>query len=220
MKKWKLTITIFTFGTILFSPKVSAQNLSNLSASTSKLPLLAQSPPKDAVVYFHRGLNRYTFGDIPGAIAEYNQALILHPNFAEVYYQRGISRHKLRDLQGAMADFNQAINISSNYPGIYNNRGLARHDLKDYQGAMADFNQALLLNPNFPEAYQNRAITRNALGDKQGAISDLNAAANLFQTQKRMKNYQEVLDLIKNHLSQPNGNRYNKKLDSQSELLD
>ncbi|MFO5493542.1 MAG: hypothetical protein ACLBM6_13580, partial [Cuspidothrix sp.] len=69
MKKWKLTITIFTFGTILFSPKVSAQNLSNLSA---------QSPPKDAVVYFHRGLNRYTFGDIPGAIAEYNQALILH----------------------------------------------------------------------------------------------------------------------------------------------
>ena len=113
----------------------------------------------------------------------------------------------MRDLQGAVADFNQAINISSNYPGIYNNRGLARHDLKDYQGAMADFNQALLLNPNFPEAYQNRAITHNALGDKQGAISDLNAAANLFQTQKRMKNYQEVLNLIKAHLMQPNGNK-------------
>jgi len=95
--------------------------------------------------------------------------------------------------------------LSPRQPGINNNRGLARHDLKDYQGAMADFNQALLLNPNFPEAYQNRAITRNALGDKQAAITDLNAAAKLFQSQKRIKNYQEVINLIKTLLSQPNG---------------
>ncbi|MFM7407187.1 MAG: tetratricopeptide repeat protein [Cuspidothrix sp.] len=209
IKKWKLTFTIFIFGTILFSPKVSAKNLSSFSDLTIKLPIVAQSPLKDAVVYFHRGLNRYTFGDLEGAIIEYNQALILYPKFAEVYYQRGISRHKLRDLQGAIADFNQAINISSHYPGMYNNRGLVHHDLRDYQKAIADFNQALLLNPNFPEAYQNRAITRHSLGNKQGAISDLNAAANLFQTQKRIKNYQEVIDLITTYNSQPKGEAKN-----------
>jgi Flp pilus assembly protein TadD len=68
--------------------------------------------------------------------------------------------------------------------------------LGDLKGAIADFNQALLLNPNFPEAYQNRGISRNALGDKQGAITDLKTAANLFKEQKRIINYQEVIDLI------------------------
>jgi tetratricopeptide (TPR) repeat protein len=197
MKKWKLTITTLILGTILYAPKVTAKNLSNISPFTIKSSLLAQSNLKDAIVYFHRGINRHTSGDIKGAIEEYNEALRLHPNFAEVYYKRGISRHKLGDLKGAIADFNQAININSSYPGIYNHRGFARHELGDKKGAIADFNQALLLNPNFPEAYQNRAITRHHLGDKQGAISDLETAANLFKQQKRISNYQEVIDLIK-----------------------
>jgi hypothetical protein len=34
------------------------------------------------------------------------------------------------------------------------------------------------------------------LGDKQGAITDLTTAANLFKEQKRISNYQEVIDLI------------------------
>ena len=196
MKKWKLTIVTLILGTILYSPKVSAKNLANISESKIKSLLLAQSDLKDAIIYFHRGINLHTFGDIKGAIEEYNQALRLHPNFPEVYYKRGISRHKLGDFKGAITDYNQAISLNSNYPGIYNHRGFTRRDLGDLKGAMADFNQALSLNPNFPEAYQNRGITRNALGDKQGAITDLKTAANLFQQQKRIINYQEVIDLI------------------------
>jgi tetratricopeptide (TPR) repeat protein len=196
MKKWKLTITTLILGTILYSPKVSAKNLANISDFRIKSSLLAQSDFKDAIVYFHRGLNRHTFGDIKGAIEEYNQALLLQPNFAEVYYKRGISRHKLGDLKGAIADYTQAINLNSTYAGVYNNRGFTRHDFGDLKGAIEDFNQALSLNPNFPEAYQNRGITRNALGNKQGAIVDLKTAANLFQQQKRISNYQEVIDLI------------------------
>jgi len=196
MKKWKLTITTLILGTILYSPKVSAKNLANISDFRIKSALLAQSDPKEAIVYFHRGINRHTSGDTKGAIEEYNQALQLHPNFPEVYYKRGISRHKLGDLKGAILDYNKAISLNANYPGIYNHRGFTRHNLGDLKGAIADFNKALSLNPNFPEAYQNRGITRNALGDKQGAITDLTTAANLFKEQKRITNYQEVIDLI------------------------
>ena len=196
MKKWKLTITTLILGTILYSQKVSARNLANISDFRIKSSLLAQSDLKEAIVYFHQGINRHTFGDIKGAIEEYNKALRLHPNFPEVYYKRGISRYKLGDLKGAIADYNKAISLNSNYPGIYNHRGFTLHDLGDIKGAIADFNKALSLNPNFPEAYQNRGISRNKLGDKQGAITDLKTAANLFQQQKRISNYQEVIDLI------------------------
>jgi Flp pilus assembly protein TadD len=102
----------------------------------------------------------------------------------------------LGDLKGAILDYNKAISLNANYPGIYNHRGFTRHNLGDFKGAIADFNKALSLNPKFPEAYQNRGITRNALGDKQGAITDLKTAANLFKEQKRIINYQEVIDLI------------------------
>ena len=196
MKKWKLTIVTLMLGTILYSPKVSAKNLTNISEFKIKTLLLAQSDLKDAIIYFHRGINLHTFGDIKGAIEEYNQALRLHPNFPEVYYKRGISRHKLGDFKGAITDYNQAISLNSSYPGIYNHRGLTHYDLGNFPEAIADYNQALVLNPTFPEAYQNRGITRNHLGDKQGAITDLKTAAKLFQQQKRITNYQEVIDLI------------------------
>ncbi len=196
MKKWKLTMTILLFGIILYTPKVSGKNLANISDFRIKSSLLAQADKKEAIIYFHRGINLHTSGDIKGAIEEYNQALKLLPDFAEVYYKRGISRYKLGDLKGAILDYNQAIRLNPNYAGVYNHRGFTRHDLGDFPGAIRDFNQALKLNPNFPEAYQNRGITRNALGDKQGAINDLKVAANLFQKQKRISNYQEVIDLI------------------------
>ncbi|MBD2625015.1 tetratricopeptide repeat protein [Trichormus variabilis] len=196
MKKWKLTITTLILGTILYSPKVSAKNLSNISEFRIKSSFLAQTNLKEAVVYFHRGLNRHTSGDLKGAIEEYTQALRLHPNFAEVYYKRGFTRHRLGDLKGAIADYNQCISINSNYSGVYNHRALARHDLGDLKGAIEDYNQALLLNPKFPEAHKNRGITRHHLGDHQGSITDLKIAANLFQQQKRITNYQEVIELI------------------------
>jgi tetratricopeptide (TPR) repeat protein len=196
MRKWQLTMITLILGTILYTPEVSAKNLVNMADYSIKSSLLAQSNLKEAIIYFHRGINRHTSGDIKGAIEEYNQALKLRPNFAEVYYKRGISRYKLGDIKGAILDYNQAISLNSNYSGIYNHRGFARYDLGDLKGAIADFNRALSFNPNFPEAYQNRGIARNALGDKQGAISDLNTAASLFQKQKRMTNYEEVIDII------------------------
>ena len=104
MKKWKLTITTLILGTILYSPSVCAKNLANISDFRIESSLLAQSDLKEAIVYFHQGINRHTFGDIKGAIEEYNKALRLHPNFPEVYYKRGISRYKLGDLKGAIAE--------------------------------------------------------------------------------------------------------------------
>ncbi|MFN7660330.1 MAG: tetratricopeptide repeat protein, partial [Dolichospermum sp.] len=128
-------MTILLFGTILHTPKVSGKNLANISDFRIKSSLLAQVDKKEAIIYFHRGINRHTSGDIKGAIEEYNQALKLRPDFAEVYYKRGISRYKLGDLKGANLDYNQAIRLNPNYAGVYNHRGFTRHDLGDFPWA-------------------------------------------------------------------------------------
>jgi len=106
-------MTILVFGIILYTPKVSGKNLANISDFRIKSSLLAQVDKKEAIIYFHRGINRHTSGDIKGAIEEYNQALKLRPDFAEVYYKRGISRYKLGDLKVAANLFQKQKRISN-----------------------------------------------------------------------------------------------------------
>ncbi|MBW4575086.1 MAG: trypsin-like peptidase domain-containing protein, partial [Aphanothece sp. CMT-3BRIN-NPC111] len=54
-----------------------------------------------AVNFFSRGVDKAERGDYQGAIADYNQALQLNPNFAEAYNNRGLARYKQGGIAGA-----------------------------------------------------------------------------------------------------------------------
>ncbi len=126
--------------------------------------------------WFNSAYNKGESGDYQGAIADYNQAINIKPDYADAYYNRGIAKKNLGDKQGAIADYNQAINIKPDYADAYNNRGLAKSDLGDKQGAIADYNQAIKIKPDYADAYNNRGSAKDDLGDKQGAIADYNQA--------------------------------------------
>ena len=77
---------------------------------------------------------RTRLGDYQGAIADYDRALELNPQFAQAYYNRGNAKRTLKDYQGAIADYDKAIELNPRFAQAYYNRGVAKSDLGNYLG--------------------------------------------------------------------------------------
>ena len=146
-----------TWSFLIFIPLLSAISLGNETSiraeTTSQLESLQQGLIKltktlSATEYFSRGYSKYSSGDTQGAIADYNEAIRINPNYANAYLVRGVSKNGLGDKQGAIADYNEAIRINPNYAYAYYNRGIIKNDLGDKQGAITDYNEAKRINPN------------------------------------------------------------------------
>ncbi len=137
-------------------------------------PTLTSEPTADDW-YLSAG-DKYIKGDYRGAIADFNQAIQLNPEFAFAYNDRGTAHYGLGNYRGAIADYDKAIQIDPEYAGAYYNRGIARSEIGDQQGAIADYNKAIQIDPKYAEAYSSRGNARLILGDKQGAIADYDKA--------------------------------------------
>ena len=149
------TLGIFTIlGNV--SPAVYAKSSAILIAQKT----IVQNQAEDL---FNSGLAKSEAGDIPGAIADYTEAIRLNPNYAKAYNKRGIIRGRnLKDYPAAKADFDRAIEINPNYGDAYYNRARVREFLEDKDGAIADYQKAA-------ELYQKDGNTN----DYQDAIKHL-----------------------------------------------
>jgi tetratricopeptide (TPR) repeat protein/S1-C subfamily serine protease len=129
-----------------------------------------------AWAYSNRGLAKSDLGDKKGAIADYDTAIRINPQFSVAYVNRGLAKSALGDKKGAIADFDIAIRINPQLVEAYSNRGITKSDLGDRKGAVADFDTAIRINPQYALAYSNRGIVKSDLGDKKGAIADFDTA--------------------------------------------
>jgi tetratricopeptide (TPR) repeat protein len=91
------------------------------------------------------------------AIADFNQAIALDPNYARAYNNRAASYEQLGDLNQAVVDYTQAIALAPAYVKAYDNRGWVYYVQTNYSAALADFNQALQLDAAYDHAYVGRA---------------------------------------------------------------
>src|SRR4029079_11803195 len=66
------------------------------------------------------------------AIADYNRAIELDPNYALALYNRGMALHAKRKFDSAMADINQAIKLNPNYKKAFSDRGVASYDRRAF----------------------------------------------------------------------------------------
>ncbi len=116
-------------------------------------------------------------GKLREAVAIYDRAVAIEPDYAEPFYNRGKAKLNLKDFQGAIADFDAALKLDPKEADAYNNRAIAKKKSGDLKGAISDYSAALRINPKLYRAYYNRGVARFESGNRSGALADFKIAS-------------------------------------------
>lgn len=160
--------------TVTYTPMPTPITVPTLTNLLTALPTL-----QDAEAYYQRGLSYDYQGGFDQALADYNQALQLSPNFAVVYYDRGRIYQAQGNYDLALADYTRALQLQPDFVYAYVGRGTLYEFQGKYDLALADYNQALQFQPDFASAYWNRGLFYHRIGEYAQAIAD-------YQTYQRL----------------------------------
>ncbi|MDR0461165.1 MAG: tetratricopeptide repeat protein, partial [Nitrososphaerota archaeon] len=156
-----------------------------------------------------------TLGKYSKALANYNKAIELKPDYADSYFNRGYFYQTLEKYSKALTDYDKAIELKPDYADAYNNRGSAYLTLGKYSKALTDYNKVIKLNPNDAMVYRARANLHDILNKKESAEKDREKADVLYKMQgydKKLSLYVEETE-IKNTETKPSDeNKELKKL--------
>jgi tetratricopeptide (TPR) repeat protein len=131
------------------------------TAAAPAQTIASPEPTTGANFYLKRGEDFSTSHDYGRAIADYDTAIRLQPDYAEAYNDRGFAYYLQGHYDRAIADFTRAIELRPDYPKAHNSRGVIY--MSGGYGrdkAIADFDRAIALQPDFRYAYINRANAR------------------------------------------------------------
>jgi protein O-mannosyl-transferase len=139
--------------------------------------------PQSVVAYNTRGLANLDQGYISAAIQDFNNAVMLRPDFPETFYNRGNVYLKSQNYEAALNDYDKAILLGWNFVSAYYNRAIVKWHLHDYPGSINDCNKTIELSPAYSEAYFQRALVQTDLGNIPKALSDYDSAI-IYSTTK------------------------------------
>lgn len=103
---------------------------------------------KEAKAYFDQGISCINDKqDWDLAMAEFDKALSIDPDYAEAYVARGNCWYFAGDHEQAMSDYSRAIKVNPNFYGAYSRRASLLSERGDLDGSISDMTKVIELNP-------------------------------------------------------------------------
>ena len=127
--------------------------------------------PQNARAHNNLGNALKQAGKIEEAIAHYEQALRIKPDYAEAPYNLGIALGQVGKNEEAIAHYEQALRIKPDYAGAHNNLGNALKQAGKIEEAIAHYEQALRIKPDFAEVHYNLGMALGQVGKNEEAIA-------------------------------------------------
>ena len=129
--------------------------------------------------YNNQGVNHAENGHYDLAIAAFNKAITLKPDYAFAYNNRGLTYLLKDETDMAIRDYTEVIELSPDNAEVYNIRGFIYFCKDEVDRAIEDYDKAIELNPDFTRAYNNRGGAYLSIGKIELAIKDFNKAIEL-----------------------------------------
>ncbi|HEY5325566.1 MAG TPA: hypothetical protein VIJ27_01080 [Mucilaginibacter sp.] len=110
------------------------------------------------------------------ALAQYDTAIELNPDYVVAYANRGRLKIKMHDFYGAQNDLLKALALDHKMTGVYYFLGYAKWQVADFDGSRLAYNKEIEYYPKNAQAYADRGYVRQILQDQKGALQDFNQA--------------------------------------------
>ncbi len=154
----------------------------------------AMPPDRRASILNDRGVANWRLNRLKEAVADFNEAARLLPEFAAVYNNRGNVLLALNSADEAVRDFDRAILLAPSYVAAFNNRAIAHMQQGNNDEAAIDFAKAAELSPTAPAPINGRGRAELASGHLYAAMRSFSRSISLDPTYKAgYRNRAEVL---------------------------
>ena len=135
-----------------------------------------QIPKQKAELFYEQGLLYSYAEEYTKAIASYDKALEIKPDYHAAWKNRGNALYKLGRLEDAIASYDKGLEIKPDSCEAWNNRRYALRNLGRWEEAIASFDKALEFKPDSYEAWNNRGTILGNLGRWEEAIASYDKA--------------------------------------------
>ena len=124
---------------------------------------------READIWFGKGTAALSAGRTDEAIAAFQKATRLEPDWARAHHNLGFAYDKAGRDEEAAGSYRLAILLDPSEPETHNNLGGVYVKLDRYEDAVKEFQQAIALKREHAEAHLNLGIAYLLLGDADRA---------------------------------------------------
>ncbi len=114
--------------------------------------------------------NHYlTRGGLRQAMASFQEALRIKPDYADAWYNAGLAFARLEDHAQAIASYQESLRLDASNADGWVNRGIAHQTIGQYPQAILSYESALRIRPADPIALNNLAVAHSLQGNRDKA---------------------------------------------------
>ena len=87
-------------------------------------------------------------GDLDGALADFNQAVVLKPDLADAFYGLGAKQSMPKAMRRPRSPYTKSIELDPGKSVVWHSRGCLHYDNHEFADAATDFRKAIQLDEN------------------------------------------------------------------------